>query len=52
MENSFSMDLGREWFQVDSSHDIYRALFSIFPTQAPPSDHQALQPGGWGPCSK
>ena len=27
VENSFSTDLGGEWFRVDSRHDIYRALY-------------------------
>ena len=51
MEDNFSMDQG--WgndFGMIQVHYIYCALYFYYYYISSTSDHQALDPGGWGPC--
>ena len=50
LEDNFSMDWG-QWrgggFEMIQVHYIYCALYFYYISST--SDHQALDPGGWGP---
>ena len=51
MEDNFSMDWG--WggagLGIIQVHYIYCAVYFYYYYISPTSDHQALDPGGWGP---
>ena len=50
VEDNISMDQGGGWFGDDSnSHYIYCALYFSYYYIRFTSDHQALDPRGWGP---
>ena len=52
MEDSFPTDRGwGDGFRVIQMHYIYGALYFYYYISST-SDHQALDPGGWDPCSK
>ena len=51
MEDSFSMDrrAGEDGFRMIQGHYIYSALYFYYCYISSTPDHQALDPGGWGP---
>ena len=49
VEDSFSTDRGGGWFQMSQMLCIYCALYFYYYDISSTSDHQALDPGGWGP---
>ena len=49
MEDSFSMDLAvGDGFGMLQTHYMYCALYLYYYYISSTSDHQALDPGGWG----
>ena len=49
MEDSFSMDLVvGDGFRMIQTHYLYCALYFYYYYIISTSDHQALDPGGWG----
>jgi len=51
MEDNFSTDLGWgvDYFRMIQVHYMYLALYFYYYYISPTSDHQMLDPGGWGP---
>ena len=50
MEDNFSMDWGQgDGFQMIQAHYIHCALYFYYYYNRSTSDHQALDPRGWGP---
>ena len=54
MEDNFSMDRGWRWgdgFEKIQAHYTYCAFYFYYYCTSSTSDHQALDPGGWGPLT-
>ena len=49
MVDNFSTDRGEGWFWDGSNAYIYCALYFYYSDTTSTSDHQALDPRGWGP---
>ena len=52
MEDNFSTEEGwegRDGFKMIQAHYIYCALYFYYYYMSSISDHQALDPGSWGP---
>ena len=52
VEDDFSIDWGGDGFGVIPAQYIYCALNFYYYYTSSTSDHQALNPGGWGPLSQ
>ena len=49
VEDTLSTDWGVGGFRIIQAHIIYCALYFYYYYINSTSDHQALDPGGWGP---
>ena len=51
-KTSFLQAGHREWFQDDSARYMYCALYFYYYYISSTSDHEALDPEGWGPLGQ